>query len=77
MPRFEQPARLPNPEPHPKVVPDWDHANRPLSLLLAGQSIQRETVATTLQTPLKPRTTEPSTRRTNASGGSPELDSAV
>jgi len=50
-----------------KVVPDCGHANRPLSHVLAGQSVQRETVATTLQTPLQPRTTEPSTRRTNAS----------
>jgi transposase InsO family protein len=27
------------------VIPDCDHANRPLSLLLEGQSIKRETVA--------------------------------
>ncbi len=34
---------------------------------LEGQSIQRETVAMTLQTPLQPRTTQSSAQRTNAS----------
>jgi hypothetical protein len=49
------------------MVPDGDNAHRPLSLVLAGQLAERETVVTTLQAPLQPRTTEFSTRQTNAS----------
>jgi hypothetical protein len=59
-----------------KMVSHRYHANRPLSLLLEGQSIQRETVVTTLQTPLQPRTNKSGTRRTNARRGDSELDNA-
>ena len=36
--------------PIKKMVPDSGDADRPLSLVLAGQSIMRETVATPVQT---------------------------
>lgn len=32
------------------MIPDYEHTNRPLSLVLAGQSIQRETLAAPVQT---------------------------
>jgi len=51
---------------HIKMALNCDHANRPLSLLLEGQSIQRKIVVTTLQTPLQSRTTQLNTRRQNA-----------
>jgi len=38
-----------------KVVPDRDDANRPLSLVLAGESSQRMVLAATVQQPLQSR----------------------
>ncbi|QGA81905.1 Transposase [Halomicrobium sp. LC1Hm] len=50
-----------------KMVSHRYHANQPLPLVLAGQSIQRKMMATQIQTPLQPLTAKSSAPRTNAS----------
>jgi len=45
-----------------KMVPDSGDADRPLSLVSAGQSTMHETVATPAQTQLQPPSTEPGFR---------------
>ena len=75
--RIERSARLYRPEPHRKRVPDRDHADRPLSRVLTGQSLRRETVATAVQTPLQPTSTESSVRWLHPCRGGAELDSAL
>ena len=75
--RIERSAQLYHPKPHRKVVSNGDDADRPLSLVLAGQSSKRETVAPAVQTLLQPLSTEPGIRRRNSCRGGAELDSAV
>ena len=58
------------------MVPDGHDADRPLSLVLAGQSIQRETVAATVQTLLQPKSAESGIRWPHARQRGAELDSA-
>ena len=72
--RIERSAQLYRPEPHGKMGPDRDHADRPLSLVLAGQSLKRETVVQTL---LQPISTESSVRWLHPCRGGAELDSAL
>jgi len=57
------------------MVSDSDHANRSLSLLLAGQSGQRETVAAPVQILLQPPATQPSPEWPHSCPGGPQLDS--
>ena len=45
-----------------KMVPDSVDANRPLSFVLAGQSIERTSLVTSIQTSLQPRSAESSAR---------------
>lgn len=52
--------------PHREVVPYSRDANRPLSLVLAGQSAERETLAKSLQTLLQSPSTESSVRWRNS-----------
>lgn len=58
------------------MVPDRYHADRPLSLVLAGQSIKHETLAAAVQTLLQPSSAEPSVRRSDSCRGGVQLDSA-
>ncbi len=58
------------------MAPDSLNADRPLSLVLAGQSIKRETLVATVQTLLQPTSAESSIKWKYTSYGGAELDSA-
>ena len=59
------------------MVPDHDHADRPLSLVLVGQSGEREAVVAAVQTLLQPKPTESSIRWPHSRRGDAELDNAL
>jgi len=59
------------------MVPDCRYGDRPLSLGLVRQSVEREIVAAEVQTLLQPVSIESGIRLVNTNRRRPELDSAT